>query len=367
LKLTQRAIDALTLPFGKTEQIEFDEALPGFGIRIRAGGSRTYIANYKIGGKQRRITLGTTEQLRAEQARAKATELLLKARSGQDPAAERIEARQRAGETFAIVVRRFLVRQKARLRPGSYVAQERALLNHFGVLHGMAMTLINKRMIAARLSELATNNGPTAADQARVHLSTFFVWAMREGLVEANPVAATNTHGAGKARDRVLGDAEIAAVWHAAGDGFYGALIKLLILTGQRRTEIGSLQWDEVDLASRLIRLPGERTKNGLPHDVPLSEPAMRILQEMPRQGPFVCGTASIGFSDYSAAKRALDARIAAARGEPPTHWVLHDLRRSVATHMAERLGVQPHIIEAVLNHISGHRAGVAGIYNRAT
>jgi integrase len=87
----------------------------------------------------------------------------------------------------------------------------------------------------------------------------------------------------------------------------------------------------------------------------------------MPRQGPFVCGTASIGFSDYSAAKRALDARIAAARGEPPTHWVLHDLRRSAATHMAERLGVQPHIIEAVLNHISGHRAGVAGIYNRAT
>ena len=139
-------------------------------------------------------------------------------------------------------------------------------------------------------------------------------------------MVATNTHSTGKARDRVLTNAELADIWRAAGDNAYGVVIKLLILTGQRRTEIGSLRWDEVDLAPRLIRLSGERTKNHRPHDVPLSEPVVRLLQGLPRQGTFVCGTSSTSFCDYSAAKRALDERIAAAQQgtEPVPSWTLH-------------------------------------------
>jgi hypothetical protein len=190
---------------------------------------------------------------------------------------------------------------------------------------------------------------------------------MKEGLVDSNPVIATNRHGANKPRERVLTMGEIAEIWHASGNGPYGAIVKLLILTGQRRTEIGSLCWREIDVPARLIRLPGERCKNHRPHDVPLSDPAMELMQATPRVGEFVFGTTPIGFSPYADGKHDLDERIAIARGpEPMPPWVLHDLRRSVATHMAE-IGVQPHIVEAVLNHTSGHKNGVAGVYNRAT
>ena len=164
----------------------------------------------------------------------------------------------------------------------------------------------------------------------------------------------------------MLSQLKLADIWRAA-DGTFGTIIKLLILTGQRRTEIGSLRWSEIDLASRLIRLPGERCKNHQPHDVPLSEPAAAMLAAIPRLGDFVFGTAAIGFCAYTDGKAALDARIAGARqiAEPILAWVLQDLRRSVATHMADT-GTQPHIVEAVLNHISGHKKGIAGVYNKA-
>jgi len=114
------------------------------------------------------------------------------------------------------------------------------------------------------------------------------------------------------------------------------------------------------------IELPGERTKKGRPHIIPLSEPAKAILAKFPRDDRgCVFGRDSTGFSGWSKAREKIDRRIAEA-GKPLDHWTPHDLRRTVATQMAG-LGIQPHIIEAVLNHVSGHKAGVAGIYNRAT
>jgi integrase len=370
MKLTQRAIEALALPASKTDAIWFDGQLPNFGVRIREGGSRMYVVQYKLGGKQRRVTLGSTSLLKAEQARDMARDLLSKVRRGGDPAAERAEAQQRAGETFAATIRPFLMRQRARLRPGSYDAQERFLLAHFKPFHDLPLTRIDRRTIAGRLSDIATDKGPTAADRARAALSAFFTWAMKEGLVDTNPVIATNTHTSGKGRDRVLSKDELVEVWNAAGDSDYGTVVRMLMLTGCRRAEIGSLRWDEIDIPTRLIRLPGERAKNHRPHDVHLSDPALRLLQAMPRQRSFVFGDrGGIGFCRWSPGRAALDEHIAAARQaaglEPVRPWVLHDIRRSVATQMAE-IGIQPHIIEAVMNHVSGHKAGVAGVYNRA-
>jgi integrase len=191
---------------------------------------------------------------------------------------------------------------------------------------------------------------------------------MRQGIADANPVVGTNRHGNAKGRDRVLNASELVRVWQAAGEDAYGTIIKLLILTGQRREEIGGLRWSELILPACLIRLPPARVKNGRAHDVPLSEEALALLRSVPQQNgrDFVFGSAVNGFGGYSVPKRALDKRIA-ANGEPMPPWVVHDLRRSVATHMAEEVGVQPHIIEATLNHVSGHKAGIAGIYNRAS
>ena len=241
--------------------------------------------------------------------------------------------------------------------------------------------MIDRRTVASRLSDIAASSGPVAADRARAALSAFFSWAMREGLANGNPVIGTNRASQGKQRDRVLSDAELREIWGALQDDQYGAIVRLLILTGQRREEIGGLLEQEVDFDRDMLKLPPERTKNSRPHDVPLTAPIRAILQAQPRRvrRHLLFGEGEGGFQGWGRAKRALDSRVLAARKaaakkagtdlrkiKPMTGWRLHDVRRTVATRMAD-LGVQPHVIEALLNHVSGHKAGVAGVYNRST
>jgi integrase len=165
-------------------------------------------------------------------------------------------------------------------------------------------------------------------------------------------------------RSRVLSDNELAEVWRACLSDDYGRIVRLLILTGQRKSEIGDLDWREINTGERMIELPPSRTKNGRAHIVPLPDQALTILNEVPhREGrEFLFGRGSCGFSTWSRNKRALDKRL--PKKMPP--WTVHDLRRSVVTHLHERGFAQPHVVEAIVNHVSGHQAGVAGIYNKA-
>ena len=163
-------------------------------------------------------------------------------------------------------------------------------------------------------------------------------------------------------RSRVLPIGELAAVWRASGDDAYGRIVKLLMLSGCRAGEIGGLRLDEI--RDDVIVLPATRTKNKRAHLVPLAAPALVVLAGWTkRYGDFVF--AQRGFRSWSYGKQRLDARLAKAKVQLDP-WTVHDLRRSVATGMAE-IGIQPHIVEAVLNHVSGHKAGIAGVYNRAT
>jgi integrase len=225
----------------------------------------------------------------------------------------------------------------------------------------------------------------------RASLSTFFGWIIREGLMgpnPANPVTFTNKRGE-SSRDRVLTPAELRAAWNALPQGDFADIVKLLMLTAQRREEMGALRWSEITNELDAIDLPAERTKNHREHHVPLPAAAQAILAARPRWAgrDLVFGRGDGGYSGWSNCKERLDAAITEAAGKkapPMPAWRLHDLRRSAATYMggglpkkqldklpmqdrklAEGLGVQPHIIEEVLNHISGHRAGVAGTYNR--
>ena len=168
--------------------------------------------------------------------------------------------------------------------------------------------------------------------------------------------AKANENGS---RERVLTRDELRKLWRGLGDDPFSDIVRLLLLTGQRRTEIGRLQWSEVDLARKLIVLPPERTKNGRQHELPLSRQAMAIVERQPRRNSTGFVFSDNGNHDWDRGKARLDGKLGIAP------YTLHDLRRTCATGMAE-LGVQPHIIEAVLNHVSGHKAGVAGIYNRA-
>ena len=364
MKLTQKTIAALTLAEGKTESIVFDGDLPGFGIRIRAGGSRTWIYQYKIGHQNRRVTLGSLAALTPACARDTAAEMHAMVRLGRDPAGEKTEGRARAAETMGAVAQSYLTYQSGHLRARSYRELERHLLRYCKPLHGLQLQKIDRRAVAARIADVASLSGAATGNRVRASLSALFAWAMRQGLLDNNPVTGTNRQPE-QSRTRVLSDAELKIVWSALGSDDYSAIVRLLILTGQRRDEIGSLCWSEI--TDDQIVLPPQRTKNNRGHRIPIVPAVRAILDSRERAGAFVFGRhPAKPFSGWGVSKAGLDRRIKAAgyRLEP---WRLHDLRRSLSTTMHEQLGVPPHVVEGVLNHVSGHKAGVAGIYNRAS
>ena len=248
------------------------------------------------------------------------------------------------------------------MKPLSYGQIELHLVKHAKPLHRLGLTNIDRRTIATRLAEIETGSGPVSRNRVRSSLSAFFTHCVKEGLLDINPVTGTAKADEGRSRERVLSDAELTTVLGALGADQFSDIVRLLTLTAQRREEIAGLRWCEVDFERDLIVLPPDRTKNRREHAIPLSSQARAILERQPRTPgrDFVFGHGAGGFSGWSRCKERLDQRVKLAE------WRLHDLRRTAATVMADRLGVLPHIVEAALNHVSGHRAGVAGIYNRA-
>jgi integrase len=365
MRLTIKSVEGLKLPREKTDHIEFDDDVTGFGLRLREGGSRTWIYQYRIGSKQRRMVLGSAKSVPLSLARENASKLEARVRLGGDPAMDKDVARHAADNTVGMLVDQYLEARKSEWRRRSEVEVRRHLTKNAKPLHRFPITAVTQRNVATLLNDIARESGNVTSNRVRSSLYTFFSWVIREGirLPEGNVVTYTNTREE-KSRDRVLSDTELKAIWTACCDDHCGAIIKLLILTGQRANEIAALRWDE--LHDDQIVLPSERTKNKRPHRVPLSEPAKAILAKIEhRDRRHLFGRDDSGFQGLGKAKLKLDTRIAETLGELP-HWTPHDLRRSVATRMAE-LGVQPHIIEAILNHVSGHKSGIASVYNRAT
>ncbi len=369
MKLTKTTVDRLELPQGKSEMIVFDEALPGFGLRIRGGGKRTWIAQYRLGPKQRRVTIGTVERLDLEKARRRAKTVLSKVHLGTDPQLEKAEARAQAAVTFGSVVDNYLRRYAAkRHKPGTFRDAERYLRRHWGTLSRVPLQKVTRADVATGLAKIAEESGGVAANRARTALGSLYAWAIAEGLADASPVVGTRKALNEIARDRVLTGEELKLIWRNAGEGDFADIIRLLILTGQRREEVAAMTWAEVELNGATWRIGGERTKNARAHEVPLTQPALEILGGRRRCDGRELVFGSRGpFSGWSKAKASLDARISAVlEGRALAAWRLHDIRRTVATRLAD-LGVLPHVVEAVLNHASGHKAGVAGIYNRSS
>jgi integrase len=355
MKLTETAV--AKLKSSKADEIVFDDALPRFGVRLREGGSKKYVIDYRQAGVQRRYTIGSASNMTLEEARQRARKVLTAVDDGGDPAADKAEQRVASGLLFAKVAHEYLAACSSSLRAKTLAGYSDNLVRQWKPLHKLPLTAVIKPVIASRLREIAKESGPVAADRARGTLSSFFAWCVGEGLCEANPVIGVNSFGS-KPRERVLSDSELAAIWKNCPDNDYGRVVKLLMLSGQRRDEIGGLRWSEVDFDKKLITLPSSRTKNGKAHEVPLSSEALAVLESATRhREDFVFGQGVAGFAGWSKCKLGLDADCGVKK------WTLHDLRRTCATGMAN-IGVFPHVIEAVLNHVSGHKAGVAGVYN---
>ena len=279
--------------------------------------------------------------------------------NGMDPITQKAQARVEDRQLFGAMAAEYLDFRAKDMRARSLEGCRLHLLKYFTPLHRLPLHKINRATIAAELRTVARDRGPVAANRGRSTLSAFFGWAIGEGVIEANPVINTNKSSEGMGRERVLTDAELVAVWNAAPASAYGRIIQLLILTGQRRAEIGGLRWSEI--VDGAIALPRERTKNGRAHVVPLSPQALAVLERVPQRvgRDFVFGGGVSGFAGFARDKQRLD-EVSGVQG-----WVVHDLRRTCATKMAD-LGVPPHVVEAILNHISGSKAGVAGVYNKS-
>jgi integrase len=333
----------------------WDDRVIGFGARRQTRGIFYYL-RYRQNGSQIMRSIGRHgSPWTPDTARNEALRLLGSLVGGDDPFAKSLSS-----DGFGAEVERYLERKRAALKPRSFEEIKRFLTNHSAALAKLRLGEIDRRTIAVLLAEIERGRGPVARNRARSALSAFFGWAITEGLLEINPVAGTAKVNEGGSRERVLTPDELRALWHALGDGRFADLVRLLLLTGQRRNEIGNLQWGEVDLKRGMIVLPPERTKNKRKHELPLSSQALAIIERQPRRNssPFLFSDVQ-GYKDWDSAKIRLDKRLHIA------DWHLHDLRRSCATMMGE-LGILPHIVEAILNHVSGHRAGVAGVYQRA-
>jgi integrase len=372
MKFTTDKVAVLTRPPGKTDHIEWDDEVPGFGVRLR-GETKRWVIQYRIGAQQRRESLGDTRKVRLDDARKIARHRFAQAELGTDPAAERKRAKDQALAaklTLAAVAARYVSQKEAKLkdgtqRPATYQQAKLHLTGpHWRPLANRPIGDLKRAEIAARLHEIVSEHGRTAAARARANLSALLNWAMREGLCESNPTIGTNDPNAGaKSRERVLADHELAVVWKACGDDDFGRIVRLLILTGCRREEIGGLQWREVDLTTGIMTIPGERTKNHRTHALGLPQMAMEILRSAPRREgrEFVFGGSGASFSAWSYSTIMLNNRIAVAEGTPLPHWTLHDLRRTMRTGLG-RIGIPPHVAELVLNHRKG---GVEAIYDR--
>jgi integrase len=198
---------------------------------------------YKRGAQNRRVVPGAVTALDLGKARSAARDIPAKVRLGQDPAGERIEQRRKVVGTFAALLPRFLDRQRGRLKPRSFVETHRHLTAHAKPLHGLAVEKIDRRAIAILIGKIAGQSGPFAANRVRASLSTYFTWLAREGIIGSSPTTFTNKAVESAPRDLVLSDDELASIWRAPDDSPYSAIVRLLMLTGARREEIGGLCW----------------------------------------------------------------------------------------------------------------------------
>jgi integrase len=370
---------------------------------LQPTGAASWAYRYRFAGKTKKLTLGPYPALDLKASRQMASEAAQTLARGDDPAAAKqvakvtaraaaVEAKRAAEperDLIETVVASFIERYaKKQTREKTWRETER-ILNREIVepWRGRRLSAIKRADVHDLLDKIVDRGSPILANRALVALRRMCSWAVERGLLEVSPCDKVRAPSAETSRDRVLTDDEIRAAWAAfEGVGWpFGPLAQLLLLTAQRLREVGEARWSEIDFATKTWTIPKERSKNGLAHEVPLSEAALRILDALPRvetgrrppAGFIFTANGHSAVSGFSRAKEAFDKamlgalrKVAKGRGddpakvEAPGRWVMHDLRRSAASGMAG-LGIAPHVVEAVLNHKSGSIKGVAAVYNR--
>ena len=382
LKLTDAAVARIKPP-EKGQAEFFDALLPSFGLRVSYSGTKAWFVMTRVDRKLIRMTLGRYPMLSLADARAKAREVIQCAASGVDPRRVEQDLRRKmddeARTTFGMVAEQFMTKHvRSNLRPATAREYQRILFGQdTEAWRARPIASIEKRDVMAVIEAIEARGAESASIRSLAYLRKFFGWCADRDLIATPPTDRVRRPRAVQARERVLSQRELQLALRAFDEegGAFGRLFRFVALTGQRRGEVAGMRWEELrDLKGEapIWEMPGARTKNRRVHFVPLVPAAIRIIEAAPRTGQFVfTATGDRPVSGFSKSKTRIDQRvanIAASVGQPqPAHWTLHDLRRTMVTVMNEDLGIAPHVVEAVVNHVTGSaKTGVAGVYNRA-
>lgn len=413
ISITKRAVDAAK-PAAKDHFI-WDDSLSGFGLKVTPAGGKIYVYQYRIaraGQAERtpakRYTIGKHGNLTPDEARKRAKELAALVERGIDPRQQELDAVSAKDEAER------LAKEKARIEGELAFKNVAALwLDHYEneksrrpASISLAKLVVN-RYLKPALDEKPVPHISRADIQPIIdaipvrrkgmrravfaYASVLFGWAAKRGDISSNPLTEMVKPEAPKSRDRVLTDTELAEIWTSSIQirAPFGPFFRLLILTGQRRSEVARMSWTELDRTSLTWTIPADRAKNGVTHIVPLNHMTMAELDALatsnapeddtndiaiwPKRGFVLTTTGKTPISGLTKAKHALDAAVLKARCDkieqtnddtamPP--WRIHDLRRTLATGF-QRLGIRFEVTEAVLNHVSGAKGGIAGVYQR--
>jgi integrase len=378
--LTQASIDAVK-PGDKRLEIS-DGKLPALRLVVQPSGARSWALRYRFKGRNAKWTLGPYPAIGLADARIQAKVALAKVATGTDPAAEKRQARTEAKakvvadnppdlvETVAAQFVEMHAKRKTRRR--SWMETERVIAHDvMPYWRSKRLSAITRADVHALIDKVIARDKPVLANRLLGTLKTLGRWALDRGVIERNPFADIRPPAPSTSRDRVLDDKEIAALLAVLDNETYPVrpLVRFLLMTGGRRSEIARMTWSELDLdGAKVWRLPAARSKNGREHVLPLPDDAIDILRDLRRfeGNPHVFtfgGTGPVANFKFMAR---LDKAMAAKLGGPVARWTLHDLRRTLATNL-QRLGVRLEVTESVLGHVSGSRGGIVGVYQRHT
>jgi integrase len=360
------------------KRVEIPVGLPsGLYLVVQATGRKSWCFRYRWHGRPSKLTFGRYPEVSLSAARAEAHAAIEELKSGNDPVTARAEERGEKTDSVRQAAKEWLEDVKSEMRTW----REAQRILEKDVLPGWDRKLIKEigpRDVKKLHKAISDRGAPIGANRAFETLRNWFNWCVDEGILDASPVKDINykkrLRNEEDNRDRVLNDAELALVWQASEEMGYplAPFMHALILTGQRRGEVAGMCWDEIDFRANEWNLPKERTKNGKAHMIPLSSAMLDLLEKVPRfEGQHVFSTTSgvKAINGFSKAKEHLDLAISgllqkAGKTKPMADWRMHDIRRTMASDMAEA-GVPPHVLAAILNHSQKGIQGITSIYNK--
>jgi integrase len=354
--LTATSVEALK-PLRDRQLDVWDTKRPGFGVRITPAGTKTWILMYRSEGRKYRLLLGRWPTMSVADARREAADRAGAIARGENPAADRSQAK--SDPTFGEFGETYLKRHATVHKRARSVVEDRKMLRSTDLApwKHRKLAAIEKRDVIAVLDKVVARGAPVQANRMRALLSKVFNFAVARDLLAINPTAGIPREPE-KPRSRKLSDDELRNLWHVLDTQprKIAAAFKLAVLTGARRSEVLGMAWSEINAS--WWNLPGERTKNGESHRIPLTPTAVALLEALPHTGAYVFPGGKKG-QPLANIKKPLEKIRADAK---LVNFHLHDLRRTVATRLAE-LGTDRTTLKKILNHTDS--GDVTAVYDR--